>query len=349
MIILGPKNVKTGFLPGLCYTVFMAILGIDEVGRGPWAGPLVVGACILPDEQAEWVEQLADSKKLSDKRRRELSEIIKCRAATATGWVAAEELGRIGQMPALQLATRRAVQKIREQKVAFHHVVIDGNINFLEGTSLEKYVTTIVKADDAVKAVSAASIVAKVTRDQYMVEIAEKYPGYGFERHVGYGTKLHARMLEELGACPEHRRNVRPVRERLGLPPLPQAGKKGPRKEVALRAQENGRRAEEAVAKWLAMAGHEIVERNHKTRLYEIDIVSVKDGKVYFTEVKYRQDRRHGSPLEMVTRAKQEQMRFAAKAYLKFKKAAFADLQPMLAVGAVVGREFQVEEWLEIQ
>ena len=148
------------------------ILGIDEVGRGPWAGPLVVGAVILGGAE---IEGLDDSKKLTKKRRETLDEVIREQAAAwALGWVSARELDDVGMSQALRLATRRAVKQIqaqcKENNVAFDEIIIDGTVNFLANTALERYVTVMTKADDLIPSVSAASIIAKVARDQVMAE-----------------------------------------------------------------------------------------------------------------------------------------------------------------------------------
>ena len=153
----------------------MAILGIDEVGRGPLAGPLVVGAVILPEDDLEWTSGLKDSKKLSAKKREGLNEIILSEAnATGLGWVSPAELDEIGISEALRLATRRAVKTVQGAGVPFSQIMIDGKVNFLRGTALESYVSVMPKADDLIKQVSAASIIAKVARDRYMCEIAER-------------------------------------------------------------------------------------------------------------------------------------------------------------------------------
>ena len=185
----------------------MAILGIDEVGRGPWAGPLVIGAVILPDQKPDWVDELTDSKKLSVKKREKLNELIlKEAAATGLGWVSSQEIDELGLAASLKLAARRAVEAVQKSHVPFTEIIIDGTINFLAGTKLENYVTILPKADFLIKEVSAASIIAKVARDHYMYEHEEKYPAYGFEKHVGYGTAAHQKALKEHGVCPEHRR-----------------------------------------------------------------------------------------------------------------------------------------------
>ncbi len=304
------------------------ILGIDEVGRGPWAGPLVIGACILPHPYPNWVETLTDSKKLTAKKREELNEIIlKSAPAAATGWVSAEELDEIGLSAALKLATRRAVEQIQKQKSPFTEIIIDGTVNFLKGTKLENHVTVLKKADFLIKEVSAASIIAKVARDNYMIKIAEKYPGYGFEKHVGYGTAAHKAALENLGPCPEHRKSFKPVKGRKTI------------------AKKHGDIAEGIAARYLVSHGHRIIARNHKTKFYEIDIVSEKGNDIYFTEVKYRKDSYHGSPLEMVDRKKQQQIRFAAESYLKYSK---SEKTPHLAVAAVSGSDYKLENWFTL-
>ena len=189
------------------------ILGIDEVGRGPWAGPLVVGAVILGGAE---IDGLDDSKKLTKKRREALDvEIREKAAAWALGWVSAQELDDIGMSEALRLATRRAVEQIqaqcRQQNLAFIEIIIDGKVNFLRGTTLEKFVTTIPKADGLIPSVSAASIVAKVARDQFMVEQDAVYPGYGFASNAGYGVAKHRAAIERLGVTPLHRLSFAPL------------------------------------------------------------------------------------------------------------------------------------------
>jgi len=189
------------------------ILGIDEVGRGPWAGPLVVGAVILGGAE---IDGLDDSKKLTKKRRQTLDALIRQQAAAwALGWVSAQELDAIGMSEVLRLATRRAVEQIqaqcRQQNLAFSEIIIDGKVNFLRGTALEKFAMTMPKADGLIPSVSAASIVAKVARDQFMVEQAAVYPGYGFASNAGYGVAKHRAAIERLGVTPLHRLSFAPL------------------------------------------------------------------------------------------------------------------------------------------
>lgn len=199
-------------IAAICYHELM-ILGIDEVGRGPWAGPLVVGAVILGGAE---IDGLDDSKKLTKKRREALDvEIREKAAAWALGWVSAQELDDIGMSEALRLATRRAVEQIqaqcRQQNLAFSEIIIDGKANFLRGTALEKFAMTMPKADGLIPSVSAASIIAKVARDQFMAEQDAVYPGYGFASNAGYGVAKHRAAIELLGVTPLHRLSFAPL------------------------------------------------------------------------------------------------------------------------------------------
>ena len=312
------------------------ILGIDEVGRGPYAGPLVIGACILGDwqnsENAEWIEKLTDSKKLSAKRREELYVLIKEKAlATATGWVSSAEIDEVGLSEALRLATRRAVEQIQKTKVPFSEIIIDGTMNFLAGTKLEKYVSTLKKGDFLVKEISAASILAKVERDKYMAELDTVYPEYGFGKHVDYGTAAHQKTMEEFGLTPEHRRSFRPVREIA---------------EQKTTTKQLGDRGEQVVVDFLVAAGHEIVARNYKTKLFEVDIISRKAQVLYFTEVKYRSDHDFGEALDFIDKKKQQKMHLAVGGFMATHPE-YADFRPTLAVAAV-DKDFNLEEWFEL-
>ncbi len=308
----------------------MAILGIDEVGRGPLAGPLVIGAVILPEDELDWFSELRDSKKLTAKKREELSEIILRESATGLGWVPAEELDQIGISEALRLATKRAVKSVQTLHAPFSQIIIDGKVNFLKSTSLEKFTSTVIKGDAKIREISAASIIAKVARDHYMIELASKYPKYGFEKHVGYGTKAHVETIYKYGLTPEHRKSFEPCKSLSGFTTTAT-----PKKNTT----KTGRQAEQLVADYLVSQGHQIIARNHKTYFYEIDIISTKGDHIYFTEVKYRKSSIHGNGLDAITSEKQRQMQFAAESYLKYI-ATDRDLchkNPLLAVASVSG------------
>lgn len=317
----------------------MAILGIDEVGRGPLAGPLVVGAVILPEVKPEWVRELRDSKKLSVKKRERLNEIILSEAsATGLGWVNASELDAVGISEALRLATRRAVEQVQKTKIPFSQIVIDGKVNFLKGTALSQYVSTKIKADDLIKEVSAASIIAKVARDHYMYEVDASFPGYGFSKNVGYGTAKHMAAIRELGISPEHRKSFEPIRTMVGF------DRDGDGMwDVVKNTTKIGARGETVVCEYLVGLGHEIIARNFKTKMCEIDIVSTCGNKLYFTEVKYRRYDYYGGGLAAITLEKMKRMRFAVEVFLKTRPE-FRVFDPVLAVADVSG-DFEVRNW----
>ena len=318
----------------------MAILGIDEVGRGPLAGPLVIGAVILPPEEKPWFSELKDSKKLTAKKRESLSEVILKEAAVGLGWVPATELDSIGISNALKLATRRAVKLIQAKHQPFSEVIIDGKINFLAKTPLENYTSTLIKADDRIREVSAASIVAKVARDHYMVDLATKYPEYHFNKHVGYGTKAHLEAIYKYGLTPEHRKSFEPCKSLSGF-----IKSEKPVKNTT----HLGSLGEDATIGYLIKNGHQIIAKNHKTFFYEIDIISIKDDHIFFTEVKYRKNSIHGSGLEVITPEKKRQMAFAAESYLKYTNQKFKNLNPLLAVASVTGPDFTLNSWFPLE
>ena len=312
------------------------ILGIDEVGRGPWAGPLVIGAVILPDV---FSTQLTDSKKLSPKKRTELAAIINDQAsATSLGWVSAQELDQIGLSEALKLATRRALEQI---SAPFHEIIIDGTVNFLKSTPLEHHVTTLKKADLLIPAVSAASIIAKVARDRYMADLISIYPHHGFEKHVGYGTPAHRTAIITHGLTPEHRHSFRPVAELAGLKPnTPATSQILPRTTT-----QTGNIAETKVANYLETQGHTIICRNWKTRMCEIDIISQQGDIIYFTEVKYRKKPDTGDGLSAITPQKLKQISFAAETYLSYHK---ITNQSLLQIASVSGPTFTIDTLLPL-
>lgn len=182
------------------------IVGLDEVGRGCWAGPVVAGAVVLKRA----IPGLRDSKKLTKLQREKLDTKIRRQAiGFGIGWVSVGELDEMGMTAAVSLAMQRALEQIDTS--LYDEVIIDGNYNYLKERA-KTPVQTLVKADDKVPAVSAASIIAKVARDKWMAtEAATQFPQYKFESHVGYGTPGHAALLKLHGACDLHRKSFRPV------------------------------------------------------------------------------------------------------------------------------------------
>lgn len=185
------------------------IVGLDEVGRGCWAGPLVAAAVVLSPNQV--IPGLNDSKKLTKSQRRVLSIAIHgSAAATGIGWVSSAVIDSLGLTAAVGLAMQAAItQVIQGIGETPSSILIDGNYNFLP---MYLGVTTIVRGDGSIPEISAASIIAKVARDNFMADAAKKYPNYGFEKHVGYGTAQHNAALRTYGVTPLHRMSVKPVR-----------------------------------------------------------------------------------------------------------------------------------------
>jgi len=188
-------------LPGL-------VAGVDEAGRGPLAGPVFAAAVILDDLLP--IKGLADSKKLTPKKREHLYELIKAQAlcfCVATASV--EEIDQLNILQATLLAMQRAVKGLRLKP---SKVLVDGN----RLPVLDIRAEAIVKGDSTVPSISAASILAKVERDRWCVEVDAQFPNYGFLTHKGYGTQVHLRALQEHGPCVLHRRSFAPVAKLLG-------------------------------------------------------------------------------------------------------------------------------------
>lgn len=178
---------------------YKSICGVDEAGRGPLAGPVYAAAVILPFGTE--IDGLNDSKKLSEKKRDELFDVINKVAISISVGVASEkEIDEINILNATFLAMKRAVLGL---EIPADYAIIDGN----RAPNLEIPAETVVKGDGKVMSVAAASIIAKVSRDRFMLKMAEQYPEYQFEKHKGYGTKLHYEMIEKYGVSPIHRKS----------------------------------------------------------------------------------------------------------------------------------------------
>jgi ribonuclease HII len=187
------------------------VAGVDEAGRGPLAGPVVAAAVILDDLQP--IRGLADSKALTALRRERLHDEIRARAlCCSVAQASVEEIDRLNILQATLLAMQRAVEGLRLRP---HRVVVDGN----RAPALPMPTQAVVKGDARVAVVSAASILAKVTRDRLCDDLHQRFPHYGFDGHKGYPTPAHLAALREHGPCPEHRRSYAPVRACLGEEP----------------------------------------------------------------------------------------------------------------------------------
>lgn len=198
--------------PFVCRYEGRWLAGVDEVGRGPLAGPVVAAAVILDPERP--IEGLADSKQLSEKRREALYDLIRERAlAWGLGRCEADEIDRLNIFHATLTAMTRAVEGLAHEP---EYILVDGNRCPPWKWSCE----AVVKGDSRVEAISAASILAKVTRDREMQQMDERYPGYGLAKHKGYPTATHLDALIRLGVTPIHRRSFRPVWEALANQPM---------------------------------------------------------------------------------------------------------------------------------
>lgn len=190
------------------------VAGVDEAGRGPWVGPVAAGCAVFlsRDVDARLLENLNDSKKLSKKKREMLFDLLQKEAEKGTmklgiGLASAAEIDEINILNASFLAMKRAIEKAGVQPAL---VLVDGN---RMPRDFGWAVKTVIKGDGKSYSIAAASILAKVYRDRLMKEMARQYPGYGFEKNAGYGTKAHIEGLKKFGVTPEHRRSYAPVRE----------------------------------------------------------------------------------------------------------------------------------------
>lgn len=307
------------------------IVGVDEVGRGCWAGPLLVGAVALAGHE---IEGLTDSKKLTAKRREELAREIRIHAAAiGLGWVSPRLIDEYGLSWALRAATRMAVDQIA---IGYDEIIIDGTVKFID----DPRVSTLKQADLLIPSVSAASIIAKVARDRYMARMDRAFNGYSFARHVGYGTKMHRAALEEYGATAIHRMSFAPLAGYSNSTLLHKKEKARPAKIEYT----SGRQAEALAASFLSQQGYDILQQNWRTRWCEIDIVASKDGVIHFVEVKYRKNARVGDGLTAITPKKVEQMKKAATMWAQVNSAITDD--QCLSVIALEKEPMRVAHWL---
>lgn len=179
------------------------VIGVDEAGRGPLAGNVVAAAAILKKYSSD-LDEINDSKKLTEKKREKLFDVIMENFYIGVGEATPEEIDEINILNATFLAMRRALENLKKQCSTDHLVLVDGNFKIREYEGEQEFV---IKGDAKSLSIAAASIIAKVTRDREMIEEGKKYPEYKFEKHKGYGTKLHKEKLLELGILPIHRKS----------------------------------------------------------------------------------------------------------------------------------------------
>lgn len=275
-----------------CYAKgYDLVCGIDEVGRGPLAGPVVAAAVILPKDCK--IHGVDDSKKLSPQKREDLYDLILEQAVSyGIGVVSPERIDEINILQATYEAMRHAIGQLNP---APRFVLADAVT--IPGVPIPQ--KGIVKGDAKSISIAAASIVAKVYRDRLMQSYDEMYPQYGFGGHKGYGSAAHIAALRVHGTCPIHRNSF--VKNFVGKDSK----------------QEKGVYGEEMAVKQMRAMGYEILERNYKKQGGEIDIIAKKDTYIIFTEVKYRKGRAQGMPMEAVDKRKQERIIGTAKKYIQ--------------------------------
>ena len=277
---------------GLWEAGYDLVAGIDEVGRGPLAGPVVAAAVILPKECK--IEGVNDSKKLSAKKREELYDIILEKAVSyGIGIVSNERIDEINILQATYEAMREALSQLKPRA---DYILADAVTIPMVSTPQKG----IVKGDAKSMSIGAASIVAKVYRDRLMEAYDEVYPGYGFASNKGYGAAEHLEGIRKQGITPIHRKTF--VKNF-----LPQDGET---------TMDKGHRGEAVAAKQMEKMGYEILERNFHALKGEIDIIAKKDNYIVFTEVKYRKNEEMGTPAEAVNHWKQQHIIRAAKVYM---------------------------------
>ena len=268
------------------------VAGIDEVGRGPLAGPVVAAAVILP--KGCKIEGVNDSKKLSAKKREELYDVILEKAVSyGIGVVSNERIDEINILQATYEAMREALSQLKPRA---DYILADAVTIPMVSTPQRG----IIKGDAKSMSIGAASIVAKVYRDRMMTEMDKLYPGYGFASNVGYGSQEHMEGIKRLGITPIHRKTF--LKKFLS--------------HEGENTTDQGQRGEALAAKQMEKMGYEILERNFHALKGEIDIIAKKDGVIVFTEVKYRQNEEMGTPGEAVNYRKQQHIIRAAKAYI---------------------------------
>lgn len=300
------------------------ILGIDEVGRGCWAGPLVVGAVILGEQSDRAL--MKDSKQLSLKKRVLAARHIQQTACdVGIGWASAKFIDTHGLSKALTYATEKAIEQIKEP---YSEIILDGTVNFLK----DRPVTLLAKADSLIPAVSAGSIIAKVARDNYMQAVDGHFVNYGFASHVGYGTAAHRKAIADYGPTPIHRMSFAPLSQMAPFVVLPKV------------SHTAGYLAERRAADFLKNQGYQILAQNWKTKWCEVDIIAEKQNVIYFIEVKYRLKDTAGRGLEYITPKKQRQMKFAAELWQLQQKSI---LPAQLAAIELAGDNFVVTEFIE--
>ena len=277
------------------------VAGVDEVGRGPLAGPVVAAAVVLPPSlnmDHQDFPLIRDSKTLTPSQRERGAALIQqMTTGIGIGAVSSQEIDRIGIVAATRQAMEQALQALPETP---DYLLIDALPLAWRGLPC----TAIIRGDQRCTAIAAASVVAKVHRDALMVEMDAHYPGYGFASHKGYASPAHLAALQLLGPCPIHRQSFKPLR------PEQPAASANPRLRL-------GTRGERIAARYLEGLGYEILTRNFRTLYGEVDLVTRHGESIVFVEVRTRRSLTYGTPEESVTARKRQRLEMAAQQYLQ--------------------------------
>ncbi|MCK5841507.1 MAG: ribonuclease HII [Candidatus Sabulitectum sp.] len=275
------------------------IAGLDEAGRGPLAGPLVACAVILPSDFHNDI--LNDSKKLTDRSRRRLKpEIESAAVALSVGIVSSSEIDRNRMAWAVRTSFKRAMAPLIIPTDVF---LIDGN----SVSGLEAPCRFLVKGDSRSLSIAAASVIAKVTRDDIMLKASEEFPEYGFDRHKGYGTAAHITVLEKIGPSPIHR---------MSFAPLSRMYQTGQLSLFPVDPPDTGKAAENRAARYYENLGYTILERNWHSICGEIDLIAEKDNSVLFIEVKSTLTGAFRQAMEKIDQTKLKRIREAAEIWI---------------------------------
>lgn len=286
---------------------YTRVAGLDEVGRGCLAGPAAAGAVILPPKpDPALADVVRDSKQLSARQREAAYEVIsKSAAAYSVGWTTPAEIDRIGIVPSVRLAMRRAIAHLPTSPDS---LLIDA----LTLRELNLPQKSIIRGDSKSLSIAAASIVAKVERDRLMSNLSEEYPDYGFESHKGYGTERHLAAIRRLGPCPEHR---------MSFSPLNQA----PKRRFDANTSTVGAWAEAFAASEMRDRGMKVVERNFRTRFGEVDLIATAGNTLVFVEVRARRSTGFATPAETVSGAKAQRLVSACLQFLQTSRVRWTD------------------------
>ncbi len=265
------------------------ICGVDEAGRGPLAGDVFAAAVVLDNKFP--IIGINDSKKLSEKKRNILyDEIVEKSIVYSISSATIQEIESLNILNATMLAMKRAIEQLRD-KININMILVDGNkCPILDNNDIHS--KFVINGDCLSASIAAASILAKVSRDRYMVEKSKMYPEYFFEKHKGYGTKLHYKMIDQNGLCDIHRNSF------LKKYFIKKSNK----------SDEQSNRGEYIAQKYLFKKGYNIIRTNFRVYYGEIDIIAIKDDIIYFIEVKQRKTNSLYRPYEAVNISKKDKI-----------------------------------------